>query len=29
MFQHSTVDEGELLKLIKNHLLPSRVVLQW
>jgi hypothetical protein len=24
-----TIDEGELLKLTENHLLPSRVVLQW
>jgi hypothetical protein len=25
----STVDEDDFLKLVKNHLLPSRAVLQW
>jgi hypothetical protein len=29
MFKPSSIDEGELLKLIENHLLPSRAVLQW
>jgi hypothetical protein len=29
MFQPSTVDEGELLKLIENHLLSSSAILQW
>jgi hypothetical protein len=29
MFQTSTTDEGKLLKLVKNHFLPYRVVLQW
>jgi hypothetical protein len=29
MFQPSTVDESALLKLVGNHLLPTRAVLQW
>jgi hypothetical protein len=29
MFLPSTVDEDELLKLVENHLLPSRAILQW
>jgi hypothetical protein len=29
MFNPSSVDEGELLRLIKNHLLPSYAILQW
>jgi hypothetical protein len=29
MFNPSFVDEGEILKLIENHLLPPHVVLQW
>jgi hypothetical protein len=29
MFKPSSVDEGKLLGLIGNHLLPTRVVLQW
>jgi hypothetical protein len=28
-FKSSPVDEGELLKLIKNYLLPSHAILQW
>jgi hypothetical protein len=28
-FQTSSIDEGELLKLIENYLLPSYVILQW
>jgi hypothetical protein len=29
MFQTSTADESELLKLVENHFLPNREVLQW
>jgi hypothetical protein len=29
MFRSPMVDEGELVKLVDNHLLPSRVILQW
>jgi hypothetical protein len=29
MFMPSSIDEGELLKLVENHLLPNRAVLQW
>jgi hypothetical protein len=29
MFQQSTVDECEILKLDENHFLPDRGVLQW
>jgi hypothetical protein len=29
MVKPSFVDEGELLKLVKNHLLPNHIVLQW
>jgi hypothetical protein len=29
MFQASTADESEIHKLIANHFLPDRVVLQW
>jgi hypothetical protein len=29
MFKPSSTDEGELLKLIENHLLPNRAILQW
>jgi hypothetical protein len=29
MFQTSTADENELLKLVENQFLPDRVVLQW
>jgi hypothetical protein len=28
MFKSSSIDEGELLKLVENHLLPNRVILQ-
>jgi hypothetical protein len=29
MFRPSTIDEGELLKLVENHLLHSHAILQW
>jgi hypothetical protein len=29
MFKPSSIDEGELLKLVENHLLHSCVVFQW
>jgi hypothetical protein len=29
MFKPSSIDEGELHKLVENHILPSCVVLQW
>jgi hypothetical protein len=29
MFKPSSIDDGKVLKLIENHLLPSRAVLQW
>jgi hypothetical protein len=29
MFQKSTVDESEILKLIENHFLPDRKLLRW
>jgi hypothetical protein len=28
-FQQSIVDESEINKLVENHFLPDRVVLQW
>jgi hypothetical protein len=29
MFQQSTTDESEILKLVENHFLPNHMVLQW
>jgi hypothetical protein len=29
MFQPSTADESEILKLVKNQFLPDRAVLRW
>jgi hypothetical protein len=29
MFQQSTVDESEILKLVENHFLLNRAMLQW
>jgi hypothetical protein len=29
MFKPSTIDEGEILKLVEDHLLPPRALLQW
>jgi hypothetical protein len=29
MFQKSTADESKILKLVENHFLPDRKVLQW
>jgi hypothetical protein len=29
MFQQSSVDESDILKLVENHFLPDHIVLQW
>jgi hypothetical protein len=29
MFRPSTIDDGEILKLVNDHLLPPRAILQW
>jgi hypothetical protein len=29
MFQQSTADEIKILKLVENHFLPDRAMLQW
>jgi hypothetical protein len=29
MFQQSVVDESKILKLVENHFLPDRLMLQW